>query len=306
MREAFTRTTTALLDDDPRTALVLADISADGFAPAAKRHPDRVINVGIREQLLASVAGGLALTGLRPIAHSYAPFLVERAWEQVKLDLSHQEVGAVLVSVGASYDSSQSGRTHHSPGDVALLDTLGGWTVHVPGHPDEVGPLLVAAAATDDPVYLRLSTQRNEHPYGTDGRLTMLRAGSSAVIIAVGPMLDPVLAATSALDVTVAYTHTPRPFDADGLRELVWNSATGAAVEHGASVILVEPYLEGTSAHVVSRALAAVPHRLLSLGVGRTDLHRYGTPADHGAAHGLDPAGLRRSIAAFLPPTPPR
>ena len=105
-------------------------------------------------------------------------------------------------------------------------------------------------------------------------------------------MLKPVLAATSEIDVTLAYTNTPRPFDADGLRDLVG--------EHSASVILVEPYLEGTSAHVVSRALATVPHRLLSLGVGRSDLHRYGTPADHSTAHGLDPAGLRRSIAAFL------
>ena len=91
------------------------------------------------------------------------------------------------------------------------------------------------------------------------------------MVVAVGPMLDPVLAATSELDVTVAYTHTPRPFDADGLRELVAGSgASVIAGEPGASVVVVEPYLEGTSAHVVSRALATIPHRLLSLGVGRT------------------------------------
>ena len=47
-------------------------------------------------------------------------------------------MGAVLVSIGASYDGPRGGRTHLSPGDVALLDTLDGWTVHVPGHPDEV------------------------------------------------------------------------------------------------------------------------------------------------------------------------
>ena len=77
MRDAFVSTTTELLDNDPRTAVVLADISADLFRPAAKAHPDRVLNVGIREQLMLGVAGGLALTGLRPYVHSYAPFLLD-------------------------------------------------------------------------------------------------------------------------------------------------------------------------------------------------------------------------------------
>ena len=128
MRQTFVDTATRLLADDPRTAVVLADISADAFRPAAARHPDRVINVGIREQLMIGVAGGLALTGLRPIVHSYATFVVDRAYEQIKLDLDHQGVGAILVSVGGSYDGAPMGRTHMSPGDVALLDTMAGWT----------------------------------------------------------------------------------------------------------------------------------------------------------------------------------
>ncbi|MEU5907937.1 transketolase [Micromonospora sp. NPDC047467] len=292
MRTAFIDTTAALLDEDPRTALVLADISASQFAPAGHRHPDRVLNVGIREQLMIGVAGGLALTGLRPIVHSYATFLVDRTYEQIKLDLDHQGVGAVLVSIGASYDGSREGRTHQSPADVALFDTLGdGWTVRVPGHPDEVTPLLRAAAATDDPVYLRLSEQRNTHGYPDADRLRVLRQGgaNAPLVVAVGPMLDPTVAATEGMDVTVAYTHTPRPFDTAGLRAFA-----------GTDVVLVEPYLAGTSSAVVSHALADVPHRLLALGVGQTDLRRYGDPADHARWHGLDADGLRRSISAFL------
>ncbi|GAA1741978.1 transketolase [Luedemannella helvata] len=296
MREAFVETTTALLAEDPRLSLVLADISADAFVPAARAHPDRVLNVGIREQLMVSVAGGLALTGLRPIVHSYAPFVVERAWEQVKLDIDHQGVDAILATIGSSYDASASGRTHQAPGDVALIDTLDGWTVRVPGHADEVGPLLRAAAGDDSPVYLRMSTETNTRAVDTaaDGRLTVVRPGSSGdVAVAVGPTLDAVFAATEGLDVTVAYTHTPRPFDAAGLRSLA--GATPA-------VAIVEPYLAGTSARVVADALRMRPHRLAALGVGRADLHRYGTPADHARAHGLDPAGLRRSLSAFFRP----
>jgi transketolase len=291
MRETFVTTTTALLDEDPRTAVVLADISSDAFAPAHRRHPDRVINVGIREQLMTGVAGGLALTGMRPYVHSYAPFVIDRAYEQIKLDLGHQDVGAVLVSIGASYDASSEGYTHQSPGDVALLDTLEGWTVHVPGHPDEVPALLRAAARTDDRIYVRLSSQRNGRAYAPVNDLQVIRRGwaGAPVVLAVGPMLEPVLAATADLDVTVAYTLTPRPLDTRGLRELV-----------SREVAVVEPYLAGTSSRLVAAALSDVPHRVLHLGVGRAEQRRYGTPADHARWHGLDPAGLRTSISAFL------
>src|SRR5690606_40251049 len=70
VRETFVNTTTAALDSDPRIALVLADVSADRFTAAARRHPDRVINVGIREQAMIGIAGGLALSGMRPVVHT--------------------------------------------------------------------------------------------------------------------------------------------------------------------------------------------------------------------------------------------
>jgi transketolase len=290
MRQTFVDTATRLLGDDPRTAVVLADISADAFGPAAARHPDRVINVGIREQLMVGVAGGLALTGLRPIVHSYATFVVDRAYEQIKLDLDHQGTGAVLVSVGASYDGARMGRTHMSPMDVPLLDTLHGWTVHVPGHPGEIPALLRAAAGHDRGVYMRLSTQENDRP--RDGALHAVRHGRDALVLAVGPMLDPVLRATAGLSVTVAYTNTPRPLDTSALRALL--------PAQSPAVVLVEPYLAGTSSRLVADALPDLPHRLLALGVGREELHRYGSPKDHARWHGLDADGVRRSITAFL------
>src|SRR5580700_4727961 len=163
MRTVFAATASSLLDEDPLTAVVLAEISADLFAKAAARHPERVLNVGIREQLMVSVGGGLALAGLRPIVHTYAPFLVERAFEQVKLDLAHQGARAVLVSIGASYDAASSGRTHQAPEDVALVDTVPGFSVVVPGHPDEVPELLRSAVGALDSrsTYVRLSSKAN-------------------------------------------------------------------------------------------------------------------------------------------------
>lgn len=297
MRERFTDVTSRLLDEDPRLAVVLADIGADRFADAAARHPDRVINVGIREQLLIGVTGGLALAGMRPVAHTFPSFLIERPFEQVKLDLGHQGVGAVLVSYGGSYDMSSMGRTHQAPGDVALLDTLDGWTVHVPGHPDEAEALLRSAAAGEGRVYVRLSALSNSAAHAGRRGFVTLAEGNSGTVIAVGPMLDPVLEAVAGLDVTVLYAATVRPFDHGAVRAAASRSASASA---SADVVTVEPYLAGTSDHAVSEALADVPHRVLGLGTSRAELRRYGTPAEHAAAHGLDPASLRKRITRFL------
>jgi transketolase len=295
MRERFYRLVPELLDDNPDAALVLAVIGSGYLDPRARaRLAARIVDVGIREQLLISVAGGLALAGIRPIVHTFGPFLLERPYEQVKLDLGHQGVGALLVGGGASYDWPQGGETHFGRRDVALLDTLDGWTVHVPGHPDEVENLLRQAVPRTDRIYVRLAEAANRQPFDVRlPRLHVVRRGSGrarAAVVAVGPMLDRTLAATQGLDVTVAYAATVRPFDAAGLRGLPGSDA----------VVLVEPYLAGTSTGEVARALADRPHRVLGLGVGRAELPHYGTAAEHDRAHGLDAAGIRRAVATFL------
>src|SRR5205823_6966638 len=179
MRTRFYELATEALDRDERVAVVLASIGAASLP----QHP-HVFDVGIREQLMIGVAAGLALEGYRPVVHSYTPFLVERPYEQIKLDLGHQDVGAVLVSTGASYDSAYSGRTHQAPEDVAVLSALPGWTIHVPGHPDELETVFRRALAGDDRVYIRMSDEANHAPVRGDG-LVDLREGSDAAPVVI-------------------------------------------------------------------------------------------------------------------------
>jgi transketolase len=288
-RTQFARTATDLLEEDLSTTLVLAEISARFFGDALRRHPDRALNVGIREQLLVNVGAGLALTGMRPIVHTFGTFLVERAFEQVKLGFGHQGVGGVLVGVGGSFDASSAGRTHQAPGDVALMDTLPDVGIHAPGTAAETDEVLRRAVAGEGLHYVRVVEQTNRESFSGPG-LHVVRRGSGATVVALGPVLDEVLEATADRDVTVLYAHTVRPFDASTLR----------AVLTRPDVVLVEPWLAGTSARSVADALVDVPHRLLALGTRRIELRHYGLPAEHQRAHGLDAAGIRRSVDAFL------
>jgi transketolase len=293
MRDRFADVTTELLGSHDRLVLVMADLSAGLFGQAKESYPDRVLNLGIREQLMIGVAGGLSLAGMRPIAHSFAPFLVERPFEQIKIDLNHQDVGAVLVSAGASYDIATGGRSHQSPGDVALLSTLPGWSIYVPGHPDEAEAQLRTAAAGDGLVYIRLSNQANERSYGLEDGFVILRRGMRGTVIAVGPLADAVLAATEGLDVSVLYASKIRPFDGQSLRAVV-------AGQDDAAVVIVEPYLAGTSVSEIASALRDLPHRVLGLGVGLEELRNYGTSRQHAIAHGLAAGRLCLSITSFL------
>jgi transketolase len=292
MRDRFVRSTVELLESDPNVVLVLAEISVSAFEgldlSAGVR--DRIINVGIREQLMVGVAAGLAKEGFFPIVHTYAPFLVERAYEQIKLDFGHQGFIGVFVSVGASYDAASSGRTHQSPADVVLIRALPDWNIMVPGHADEVDVFMRQAVSSDRCTYIRLSEETNETArIGPSQSMRVDQQGSHEfIVIAVGPTLDPVLRATSGLDLTVLYAPSIRPFDAETLRSF-----------SAKNVVLVEPYLAGTSSASISSTLSDRPHRLMALGTRNCDLRKYGAPGEHAAAHGLDEAGLRKSIGDF-------
>jgi transketolase len=295
MRTRFVQTASALLDKDERVAVLLAEISEDRFEPAIRAHPNRVIHLGIMEQTMIGAAAGFAMEGFHPIAHSITPFLVERPFEQIKIDFGYQGLGGTLVSSGGSYDYGAEGATHHSPGDVAALLAIPGVEVIVPGTPDELERLLRATYANGRLTYIRASNAENPTSFPVEpGRIDVVRRGSQATVLAVGPMLGRTLTACQGLDVTIAYLTSVSPFDPAGLRAIAGDRPL---------VITVEPFYEGTSAASLAAALADVPSRIVSIGVPRCFIHAYGTASEHDRALGLDEAGIRRRFADILSDT---
>ncbi len=289
MRDRFTEVVADRMDIDDRLAVVLAAIGAGSFAGQLSRYPTRAINVGIREQLAVGVAAGLALEGYRPVVHSYAPFLIERAFEQLKLDVSHQGVGVIAISVGASFDAAAEGRTHQSPGDVALVSTLPGWAIYVPGHPDEVERILNSEFDRSGPVYVRLSDQSNAFAVGGTGP-TLVREGAphQPILLAVGPMLEHALALDG--DFGVAYLSQVQPFPSAAIREVVGDR----------DVVVLEPYLEGTTLGDLTAALAGTGGWVRAIGVPKRELRRYGSIDDHLDAHRLTTPHLQTRLLPFL------
>lgn len=291
MRQRFALVMSELIENTPSLALILADITAERFTSIIHKCPDRVINVGIREQLMIDIAGGMSLGGLRPFAHTFSSFLIERPFEQIKIALNHQQAGAVLVSAGASYDLAVDGRTHQSPADVALLSTLEDWKIMIPGNAQEAEHAIRKAANDTGLYYIRLSTETNKVTYWQEEeRFSVLKSGTRGTIISVGPVTDRVMVACTELDVTVLYAPFISPFDTETLLRTLTVP----------DIVIVEPYLVGTSSFRVSNALQRIPHRLLALGVQQKELRNFGTPEEHTRAHGLDTLSLKKQFTTFF------
>ena len=148
MRKAFADTVLAVGQEDARLVVMVGDISHGILKPYAAACPGRYFNVGICEQAIVGMAAGLAKTGLLPVVHTIAPFLVERAFEQIKLDFSYQALGGTLVSVGAAFDYAGLGCSHHCYDDLALVKGLPGAQVFYPGSPAEFEALFRASYAS--------------------------------------------------------------------------------------------------------------------------------------------------------------
>ena len=291
MRKQFVTTTERLLDEDPRLVVLLGDIGVFAFRNAFKKHPQRVINIGILEQATVSVAAGLAKEGLIPLFHSIAPFVVERAFEQIKVDFGYQQLGGNFVSVGGSYDYAALGCSHHCPGDVSLMQAIPGVEIIVPGHPAELDALMSQTYASGRPTYYRLSERSNRNAQSvTFGKAEVIHTGKGPTVVTVGPFLDRVVEALEGTDATILYYTTITPFDAATLQQHVGDGR----------ILCVEPFYEGTLSASITQALRGKRIALSSMGVPRQFLTSYGHADYHDRACGLMPADIRARYDELL------
>jgi len=293
MRDRFGSVVSDLVLTDERVFVLLAAISVERLEPARSHVPERVVNAGIMEQTVVSAAAGLAVEGFIPFVHSIVPFIVHRPYEQIRDDFLYQGLGLNIISIGASYDYAAEGYTHHGPDDVPALRALAGVQVIVPGTPAEFEALLRQSYDDGAVTYHRLSARSNRADRAVrHGRLEVLRQrDDAAVVIAVGPMLDPVLAAIDDRDVTIAYCTTVAPFDADTLRAIA-----GATPR----VAVVEPYYAGALVPDIVAAVAPQPVRVEAIGVPRVITTAYGSASDHDRLAGLTTERIAERLRTFL------
>lgn len=303
MRAAFVKVVTREMERNDRIVLILGDISVHAFKECFDRWPERCFNVGICEQAMVSMAAGMAKAGLFPIVHSIAPFLVLRAFEQIKLDFGYQRLPGLFVSVGASFDYATLGCTHHCPEDVEVMKTIEGMRVYCPWDEEDAASVLRTCFNSIVGPQLNLCYVRLAETEGTLlmghalGRRTVQQTGKLATVVSVGPMLPKVLRACGGKDVNILHITKVAPFDGYQLRyEALKNHQPGGVIK----ILLVEPYYYGGLAREIVELFSAFPLQIRMIGVQRRFDRNYGTLDRHLVAHRMTETDIQQELDFLL------
>ena len=292
-RDAFGRTLEALGDKFPQVVTVDGDVGNSTRTEwFAKKYPDRGFNVGIAESNMVGVAGGLASTGKTAVVSSFACFLLNNAFDQIRMSVAFPKANVKLVGSHAGISIGEDGPSQMGIEDVGLACSLPGLKVVVPADAMATAAATEQMLADDGPYYLRCGRPEvpviyQDQSEVTVGKANVVRDGSDATVVANGLMVSRALDAAEALEgegvsVRVIDCHTIKPLDRDTL--------LAAARETGRIVVAEEHLAHGGLGSVVAQLLAAEhPTRMAFVNVGDTYaesgdpdglLEKYGLTAD--------------------------
>jgi transketolase len=247
-RDAFGDALKELGATHPQVVTVDGDVGnstrTEVFAHA---FPDRAFQVGIAESNLVGVAGGLADNGKIPVVASFACFLMNNAYEQIRMSVAYPAMNVKLVGTHAGISIGEDGPSQMGIEDVALARSFPGMVVIVPCDAPSAKKATAAMLAYKGPTYLRLGRPKVPVVYtnGCDfeiGKAITVREGSDVTIIANGLMVPMALDAAVELAATgvsarVLDMHTAKPLDEEAIVK--------AARETGAIVIAEEHLAAG-------------------------------------------------------------
>ena len=159
MRNRFGEVMSKLADENENIIIIVADIGYRVFDDFREKYPERFINMGICEQSIISVASGMALEGLQPWVYTITPFLIERPFEQVKLDIDQQKVNVNLVGYA---DYPTLGPTHSEINAKEMMKLFNNIESFFPSDGDETEKMILEAYERKGPTFTSLKTDPNQ------------------------------------------------------------------------------------------------------------------------------------------------
>jgi transketolase len=290
--------------DKPEVVVYSADLTSSCEADLFRdTYPDRFFSMGLTEQNMLSMAGGMAREGYTPYIHTFAVFIYRRALDQIAMSVAYPNLPVRMIGFLPGI-LTPGGASHQAIEDVAVMRSLPNMTVLETGDATEVETILNAVHDVDGPVYIRML--RGEIPRLFDkaepfvlNRARVLSRGTDIALITSGICTEEAMRVTHLLKekgVSIQHLHvsTLKPFTDPQVLEAV------SGVRYG--VITMENHT------IIGGLGSAVAEVMAENGVGRK-LVRMGLKDTfaHGASkqylmreHGLDAIALVGEVEKLL------
>ena len=258
MRDTFVRTLLDIAKKDKNVYIVTGDLGFGVLKPFWTELPDQIINAGIAEQNMTSIAAGLAMQGKIVYTYSIGNFPTLRCIEQIRNDCAYHNANVKVVCVGGGFVYGSLGMSHHATEDIAMMRALPDVTVLAPGDLVEAECATQAIYKQEGTCYLRLGRGGEKRIHEklenfTIGKAIEIQKGENVAVFSTGAIFDEVNEACEELQsqglVPTVYTFpTVKPID----KEVILSCAK----THKAIVTVEEHNLSGGFGSAVAEVLA--------------------------------------------------
>lgn len=264
--------------------------------------PDRVLDVGIAEMNLVTVAAGLARKGYIPYGQTFGPFLCVRALDQIHNDLAYNDLPVRLIGTHGGLTSGY-GPTHNTIVEFGIMNSIPNMTMIAPCDGAQCVKMLEASIDYPGPIYIRIPRGEEPAVYNADyeyviGKAIEVKAGKDVTIIATGSGVYHSLQAALklqevGLDVGVIDMHTIKPIDKDAIIR--------AAQKTGVIVTVEDHNILGGLGSIVADVLmeAGIFARLKKIGIN-DEFIGLGYPEEIYPYLGFDADGIAKTVRGFL------
>ncbi len=230
MRPTFINSLGEISKKDEDVFVLTADLGYKLFDKIKSECAGRFYDVGVAEANMVSLASGLSLCGKNVYCYSIVPFLVMRAYEQIRIDVAYHNLNVKLIGVGGGFTYGLEGLTHFGLEDLALMRSLHNMSIVVPADPWEAQHLAKISYEHQGPMYIRLGRTGEPYIHDTEpdfeiGKAAILNEGKELAIFAIGNMVYVGKQVVSSLaekgiNATFVNMHTLKPLDVKAINQI--------------------------------------------------------------------------------------
>lgn len=294
-----------LAEEDANLAVATADLCFySGLDRFKKTHPEMFYNVGIAEQNLIGMAGGLAKEGMTTFVSTYASFACTRAMDQVNVNMGYMQLPINVIGLTSGFSVGVLGPTHMCINDLAIMRSIPNLVVLSPADGVESYRAIMAAAKCDKPVYIRLSGAMSLPMVYTEdfdyqiGKANVLKEDGDITIFATGTVVYQSQKAIEILEekgihCNLVDIHTIKPLDEACVNKFADKSKLIFTVE--------EHSIVGGLGSAIADVLAEKSERPALVKIGVTDEYSHAASFDYLMdKYGLTPEKIASKIEASL------